>query len=154
MVGREVEVIPGKDMLFTWKGKRKLFDILEVRTERQFAEKMAELAKADQLTDDLVIKIFCVGFNWRKDGPVITQEETEDIIEEFCQINGFGTTEVYDKLQDAFCESGIYNKAIIQASRKLRDQMNEGIIPEVHEIPEVERGPDTGEAGQISTLTS
>jgi hypothetical protein len=151
VVGREVEVIPGKDLLFTWRSKRKLFDLVEVRTERQFAEKMAELAKADQLNDELTVKMYCIGFNWRKDGPVVSPEETEEIIEEFCQVNGFGTTEVYDKLIDAFCESGIYNKAVILASRKLRDQMKNGELPQI-EPPQEDKGADMGEDGK--TLTS
>jgi hypothetical protein len=153
VVGREVEVIPGKDLLFTWRSKRKLFDLVEVRTERQFAEKMAELAKADKLNDELTVKMYCIGFNWRKDGPIISSEETEEIIEEFCQVNGFGTTEVYDKLIDAFCESGIYNKAVILASRKLRDQMKNGELPQI-EPPKEDKGADMGEVGKISTLTS
>lgn len=146
MVGREVEVIPGHDLLFTWKGKKKLFDLVKVRTERQFAEKLAELAKADQFNDELTINMFCIGFNWKKTGPVVSFQETEDIIEEFCQSNGFGSTEVYDKLQDAFCESGIFNKAIVQASRKLREPMK-------GTAPKTPRGSDTGEAGQTSIST-
>jgi len=143
MVGREVELIPGYDILYTWKGKRKLFDLLGVRTERQFALKMAELGKEDQLDDEMIAKIFCIGLNWKKDGAVITSEETGDILEEFCQINGFGSEEINNMLLDAFCESGIYNKALIQVGRKISE----------NKLKELERGTDTGEAGQISTLT-
>jgi len=144
VVGREVEVIPGHDLLFTWRSKKKLFELVDARTERQFAEKMAELAKNDQLDDELTVKMYCIGFNWKIGGNVVSFEETEDIIEEFCQINCFGTTEVYDKLIDAFCESGIYNKSLIQASRKLREQLKD---------EDLTGGSDKGEAGQTLTLT-
>jgi len=143
MVGREVELIPGYDILYTWKGKRKLFDLLGVRTERQFALKMAELGKEDQLDDEMISKIFCIGLNWKKSGPIISQEDIGDLLEEFCQINGFGSEEINNKLLDAFCESGIYNKALIQVGRKISE----------NKLKELERGTDTGEAGQISTLT-
>lgn len=142
MVGREVELIPGKDVLFTWKGKKKLFDLLEVRTEKQFALKMAELGKDDKLDDDFISKMFCIGLNWKKDGPVISQDETEDILEEFCQINGFGSEEIHNKLLDSLCESGIYNKALVKVGKKISEDR----------IKEFERGPDTGEPGQTSTL--
>ena len=153
MVGREVEVLPGKDLLYTWRSKRKLFDLVGARTERQFAEQMGELAKADKLDDDICAKMYCIGFNWRSNGPVISQEQTEDIIEEFCQVNGFGTDEVWSKLVDAFCESGIYNKALIMASRKLKAQMNSDTAPELAKQPDT-GGSDTGEVGQTSTSTN
>jgi len=150
MVGRETEVIPGKDLLFTWKGKRKLFELVGARTEQQFANKMAELAKSDGLDDELFAQMYCIGFNWRKNGTVISQEETVDIIEEFCQVNGFGSNEVRDKLIDAFCESGIYDKNVIMASRKLQAQMTEDKLLELSKKKD-SVGSDTGEAGQTST---
>lgn len=153
MVGREVEILPGKDLLFTWKGKRKLFELVGARSETQFALNMAELAKADKLDDELFSKMYCIGLNWRKNGPVISQEETEDIIEEFCQINGFGSTEVRDKLIDAFCESGIYNKEVIMASRKLQAQVAEDKIIELTKKKDSGKS-DTGEAGQTSISTN
>lgn len=152
MVGREVEILPGKELLFTWRGKRKLFELVGASTENQFAIKMGELAKADGLDDELFSKMYCIGLNWKKGAPVISQEETEDIIEEFCQINGYGSNEVRDKLIDAFCESGIYDKSVIQASRKLREQMTEDKVIELSKMDK--GGSDTGEAGQTSTLTS
>ena len=152
MVGREVEILPGKELLFTWRGKRKLFELVGVSTENQFAIKMGELAKTDKLDDELFGKMYCIGLNWKRGGPVISQEETEDIIEEFCQINGYGSNEVRDKLIDAFCESGIYDKSVIQASRKLREQMTEDKVIELSKMDK--GGSDTGDAGQTSTLTS
>lgn len=152
MVGREVEILPGKELLFTWRGKRKLFELVGASTENQFAIKMGELAKADGLDDELFANMYYIGLNWKKGAPVISQEETEDIIEEFCQINGYGSNEVRDKLIDAFCESGIYDKSVIQASRKLREQMTEDKVIELSKMDK--GGSDTGEAGQTSTLTS
>lgn len=152
MVGREVEIIPGHELLFTWRGKRKLFELVGASTENQFAIKMGELAKADGLDDELFANMYYIGLNWKKGAPVISQEETEDIIEEFCQINGYGSNEVRDKLIDAFCESGIYDKSVIQASRKLREQMTEDKVIELSKMDK--GGSDTGEAGQTSTLTS
>lgn len=113
---------------------------------------MGELAKADGLNDELFSKMYCIGLNWKKGAPVISQEETEDIIEEFCQINGYGSNEVRDKLIDAFCESGIYDKSVIQVSRKLREQMTKDKVIELSKMDK--GGSDTGEAGQTSTLTS
>lgn len=153
MVGREVEILPGKDLLFTWKSKRKLFELVGARTETQFALKMAELAKADKLDDELFSKMYCIGLNWRKDGPVISQEETVDLIEEFCQVHGFGSNEVRDLLIDVFCESGIYDKNVIMASRKLRAQISEDKVLELTKKKD-SAGPDTGEDGQTSTLTN
>lgn len=152
MVGREVEILPGKELLFTWRGKRKLFELVGASTENQFAVKMGELAKADGLDDELFANMYYIGLNWKRGAPVISQEETEDIIEEFCQINGYGSNEVRDKLIDAFCESGIYDKSVIQASRKLREQMTEDKVIELSKMDK--GGSDTGEAGQTSTLTS
>lgn len=153
MVGREVEILPGKSLLFTWKGKRKLFELVDTRTENQFAIKMGELAKTDKLDDELFSKMYCIGLNWKKGGPVISLEETEDILEEFCQINGYGSGEVRDTLIDAFCESGIYDKDIIAASRKLKKQAAEDTLKGLQKKAE-SRGPDPGEAGQTSTSTS
>jgi hypothetical protein len=153
MVGREVEVLPGKDLLFTWKGKRKLFELVGARTETEFANKMAELAKTDGLDDELFADMYYIGLNWRKDGPVIPREEVADIIEEFCQVNGFGSNEVRDKLIDAFCESGIYDKNVIMASRKLQAQMAEDKLRELTKKKDSGKS-DTGEAGQTSTLTN
>jgi len=153
MVGREVEVLPGKDLLFTWKGKRNLFELVGPRTETEFANKMAELAKTDGLDDELFADMYYIGLNWRKDGPVIPREEVADIIEEFCQVNGFGSNEVRDKLIDAFCESGIYDKNVIMASRKLQAQMAEDKLRELTKMKDSGKS-DTGEAGQTSTLTN
>ncbi len=150
MVGREVEVLPGKNLLFTWRGKRKLFELLGVHTENQFAKKMGELQKEDGLDDQLYTQMYCIGLNWKKDEPVISPKEAEDIIEEFCQVHGFGSNEVRDTLIDAFCESGIFDKAVISASRKLKDKLNEDAIIELAE----KRKLDTGEAGPTSTSTS
>lgn len=153
MVGREVEILPGKDMLFTWKGKRKLFGLIGVSTERQFAEKMGELAKDDGLDDELFADMYYIGLNWRKDGPIIPREGVVDILEEFCQANGFGSNEVRDKLIDAFCESGIYDKDVITASRKLKAQMAEDKLLGLSKKKDSGK-TDTGEPGQISTSTS
>lgn len=145
MVGGEVEILPGKGLLFTWKTKVKLFELIEAQTEKQFAVKMGELQAQDQLNNELYEKMYFIGFNWKKDAPIITKEETADIIEEFCQVNKFGSEEVKDKLIESLCNSGILNKGIIAATKKLQQDILENRISELVES----RGIDTGEPSTI-----
>lgn len=157
MVGREVELkgVPDKSVLFTLKGKLKLFDLLGVRTENQFGQKIEQLQLEDKLDDELFFQMYEIGINWDITKPVIPYEKIPDILEEFCQVNGFGTQEIRDTLIDALCNSGILNKAIILANRKLRENFDESKVEELVKtrIEQLNRGSDTGEPGQTSTLT-
>ena len=155
MVGREIELkgVPNKSLLFTLRGKLKLFELMGVRTENQFGQKIEHLQLEDKLDDEYFFKLYEIALNWDKTKPVITLDEILDILEEYCQANGYGTQEIRDTLIDALCNSGILNKAIILANRKLRESFDENQIEELvkKRIEQIERGSDT-ENGQTSTL--
>lgn len=152
MVGREIELkgLPDKSLLFTWRGKVKLFELLEVKTEVQFAQRMGELQMQDQVSNELYEKMYFIGLNWKRGGPVIPEDSIPDLLEDFCQINGYGSEEVRDTLIDAFVSSGILVKAIVEAGRKARDGMSgETLNRLLEQVPK--KGDDTGEVGEIST---
>lgn len=150
MVGREIELngLNGPSLLFTWRGKLKLFDLLNVKTEVQFAQRMGELQMQDQVGNELYEKMYFIGLNWKKDGLVIPEESIPDLLEDFCQINGYGSEEIRDTLIDALVNSGILIKAIVEAGRKAREGMSgETLAKLIEQIP-TPKEDDMGESGE------
>lgn len=158
MVGREIELkgVPGKSLLFTLKGKHQLFEFMQVRTENQFGQKIEQMQREDLIDDEFFYTLYLIGLNWKKDTPPVLLEEVPEIIEEFCQVNGYANQEVRDTIIDALCNSGILNPSIVKANRKLRDSFDDAKVESLikKRIEQIEnRGIDTGETGQTSTLT-
>lgn len=154
MVGREIELkgLDGLSILFTWKGKKKLFDLLGVKTEDQFYTKWYELHRQDQMPDELYEKMYLIGLNWKKEGQFVKEEDVSDLLEEFCLKNGYGSLEVRDTLVDSFVNSGIFFRALVEAGRKARDGMSGDALAKL--IESQNRGTDTGEPQNSSVSTS
>lgn len=143
LVGREVEIIPGRNLLFTWRTKKQLYDFLEVRTQVQFATKFQEVAKNDGLDDEFLEKLFYLGLKW--EDPDLRIEQVPDIMDAFCTEGKHGIDELFDKLIEALVNSGLLNKALIDAAKQLQRELTEAEVNKiVQQQKKTIRGPDRG----------
>lgn len=154
MVGTKIELIPGYSLFFTNYGQKKLYELLGLRSHRQFMTFLNERNSGDMgLSNEEIEKIVLAGLSWEHKS--LSLEETADLIERY-YLTGKGFDDLNDVIIDSFCESGLMDKKKVAIIRKLRDQPQEEIEKQLMEYiisqsAEKNTGADTD--FQKATLT-
>lgn len=151
MTGPEVEFIPGYSLFFTNRGQLKMYELLGVRNYTQFIKLFND---TDGLDNDQLTKIVYAGLVWEKKG--LTLEELDDLIENEFYIKRRKTFEDLNSIIiDGLANSGLLDKKIVAAIRKLKDMSPEEVQAKILETKpksaEPSKGEDQGEP--LRTLT-
>lgn len=143
MVSGPVDFVGEYALNFAWKGKKKMFNLLGVRTQEQFLYKLSSFAsnlnnlpKDEKVNidsiggtpDDVYEKIIYAGLIWKhpevkleqKDGDPVDTVYTADIIERFF-LEGHDQVDFDYIIEDALVEAGLFNREQIKFSRIYRN---------------------------------
>jgi len=146
MTGTTTEFIPGFNLFFTNNGQKKLYELLGVKTHKQFVKL---LDSEDGLSNEDLEKMILAGLLWEKKG--LTLGDVQDIIEnEFYIKLGKNFEELNEIIIDAFVASGLMNGKRVQAIRKVKEMTAEELENKMFEIMSTKKKPgeDKGEAGK------
>lgn len=151
MTGPEVEFIPGYSLFFTNRGQLKMYELLGVRNYTQFIKLFND---TDGLDNDQLTKIIYAGLIWEKKG--LTLEDVDDLIEDEFYIKRRKTFEDLNSIIiDGLANSGLLDKKIVAAIRKLKDMSPEEMQAKILETKlnsaEKPKEEDKGEASGILT---
>lgn len=151
MTGPEVEFIPGYSLFFTNRGQLKMYELLGVRNYTQFIKLFND---TDGLDNDQLTKIVYAGLVWEKKG--LTLEELDDLIENEFYIKRRKTFEDLNSIIiDGLANSGLLDKKIVAAIRKLKDMSPEEVQAKILETKPKSADPSKGEdpGEPLRTLT-
>jgi len=151
VTGPEVEFIPGYSLFFTNRGQLKMYELLGVRNYTQFIKLFND---TDGLDNDQLTKIIYAGLIWEKKG--LTLEDVDDLIEDEFYIKRRKTFEDLNSIIiDGLANSGLLDKKIVAAIRKLKDMSPEEMQAKILETKlnsaEKPKEEDKGEASGILT---
>ena len=146
MTGTKVEFIPGYSLFFTNFGQKKLYELLGVKTQRQFMN-LLNTRSTDEagLSNEELEKMILAGLIWEHKS--LTLEDTQDLVERY-YISGKGFEDLNEVIIDAFAESGLMDKKRVQALRNLKDKTPEELEKELLEMMATKKtvkGEDKGE---------
>ena len=115
MVGGPVDFIPSYSLFYTNRGQKKMYELLGVRTQLQFAQ---YLGKPDGLEIEDTEKMIVAGLVWEH--PDITLEKVQDLIDSEFYIKQGGDLETLNaNIIEAFVNSGLLNKEKIETAKKI-----------------------------------
>ena len=150
MTGTKVEFIPNYSLFFTNFGQKKLYELLGVKTQRQFMRLLNTRSTDDAgLSNEELEKMVMAGLIWEHKS--ISLEETQELVEQY-YLSGQGFEDLNEVIIDAFAESGLIDKKRVQALRDIKNKTPEELEKELLEImaaKKAEKGEDKGEVGTI-----
>ena len=115
MVGGPVDFIPSYSLFYTNRGQKKMYELLGVRTQLQFAQ---YLGKPEGLEVEDTEKMIVAGLVWEH--PDITLEKVQDLIDSEFYIKQGGDLETLNaNIIEAFVNSGLLNKEKIETAKKI-----------------------------------
>lgn len=116
MVGGPVDFIPKYSLFYTNNGQKKMYELLGVRTQAEFAK---FLGQDGGISNDDMDMMILAGLVWQH--PEITLEEVQELIETEFYIKQGGDLEIEnDKIIEAFVNSGLLNKERIEYANKVK----------------------------------
>lgn len=125
MVGGPVDFVGNYSLNFAWIGRKKMFQLLGVRTHIEFLSKLND---PKGTTEDTYEKIVYSGLFAKHPTLNLERGETdaagsvyvEDIIEQYF-LSGHDQRDFDDIIIDAFVEAGLMNREQVMFSRKMRE---------------------------------
>lgn len=116
MVGGPVDFIPQYSLFYTNNGQKKMYELLGVRTQAEFAK---YIGKEGGISNDDMDMMIQAGLVWQH--PDITLKEVQDLIETEFYIKQGGDLEIEnDKIIEAFVNSGLLNKERVEYANKVK----------------------------------
>lgn len=167
MVGGPVDFTGEYALNFSWKGRKKMYELMGVRTHMAFLQKLDDQAKTGT-PDDVYEKIIYAGLIWKhpelkleqKDGDPEGTVYVADIVEQYFQ-DGHDLVQFDEAIIDAFVEAGLMNREQVKFSREIKKIKSRDDIKKVLDMLDtafekaeiaatlkttVTEGEDTGEA--------
>ena len=111
--------LPGKDLFFTLSSQLKLYELYGVKSHKEFMNKFTEKDKSATGLEptDFINVIYAASLFENKDMKI---EEVGGLIDEY-MLDGNGQDDLYILLLEAFANSGMTDKNIVEAIKKSRE---------------------------------